>query len=256
MTGDVFVEDLRAGTRTRLTTGSQNWYPLWTPDSRALVLASLREGALGIWRVPVDGAGDAVRVSTGGSTGGVLPQLITPDGRTLLYRVETRATNTDVYAAPLDAPGSERAILNTPAGELAPDISRDQRWLVYASDESGRSEVYVTAWPGLGARRQLSSGGGEEPRWNPRGGELFYRNGDALIAVTLEQRDGMPAAVRRDTLFRGPYSRQPRWPQYDVSADGQRFLMVRERERKEPIVVITNWLQGALEQMRSGTVTP
>jgi hypothetical protein len=160
-----------------------------------------------------------------------------------------------VYAAPLDATSSERAILNTSAGELAPDISRDQRWLVYASDESGRSEVYVTAWPGLGARRQLSSGGGEEPRWNPRGGELFYRNGDALIAVTLEQRDGMPSAVRRDTLFRGPYSRQPRWPQYDVSADGQRFLMVRERERKEPVVVITNWLQGALEQMRTGAAT-
>jgi len=71
--------------------------------------------------------------------------------------------------------------------------------------------------------------------------------------VTLEQRDGLPAAVRRDTLFRGPYRREIRWPQYDVSSDGERFLMVREGAQQEPVVVVTNWLAGALAKMKAGS---
>jgi Tol biopolymer transport system component len=259
--GDLFVDDLRAGTRTRLTTQNQDFYPLWSRDGRELIFASLRSSALrpaaiGTFRTSVDGTGEPVAVRVGEQTIDGHPQSFTPDGRTLLYRVSRPGTGADLYAASMDGGGEVRPLITGRADEFSPEVSPDQRWLAYTSLESGTNEVYVTAWPGLGARRQLSSGGGEEPRWNPRGGELFYRTGDAFVAVTLDERDGLPAVVRRDTLFRGPYRRGMRWPQYDVSADGQRFLMVREGGQKEPVVVVTNWLAGALAKMKSGGGAP
>jgi eukaryotic-like serine/threonine-protein kinase len=259
--GNLFVDDLRAGTRTRLTTQNQDFYPLWSRDGRELFFASLRSSAnrpaaIGTFRTSVDGTSEPVAVQVGEQTIDGHPQSFTPDGRTLLYRVSRPETGADLYAASMDGAEELRSLLTGRADELSPEVSPDQRWLAYTSLESGTNEVYVTAWPGLGARRQLSSGGGEEPRWNPRGGELFYRTGDAFVAVTFEERDGLPAVVRRDTLFRGPYRRNVRWPQYDVSADGQRFLMVREGAQKEPVVVVTNWLAGALAKMKSGGGAP
>ena len=249
--GAVHVDDLRAGTRTRISSDAMDLYPLWSQDGKELFFASLRAGPIGVWRTRVDRLGTDTAWTIKGTAARGHTAAIAPDGRTLLYRV-TGTNGLDVYAAPIDGSEDGRPILNSPYDEMAPDISRDQRWLAYVSTESGRDEVYVTAWPGLGARRQISSGGGDEPRWNPKGGELFYRNGDALIAVRLEERDGLPAAVRRDTLFQGAYRSQVRWAQYDVSADGQRFLMIREGARKDPVVVITNWLAGAIETLERG----
>ncbi len=254
--GNLFVDDLRAGTRTRLTTENQDLYPLWSRDGSALVFASQRGGRLGSYRTSADGTSEPVPLQVGKQTIDGHPQSVTPDGRTLLYRLNRTGSGADLFAASMDGAGEARPLLTGNADELSPEVSPDQRWLVYTSLESGRHEVYVTAWPGLGARRQLSSGGGEEPRWNPRGGELFYRTGDAFVSVTLEERDGLPSAARRDTLFRGSYRSEERWPQYDVSADGQRFLMVREGAQKEPVVVITNWLDGALAAMKRGSAAP
>ncbi len=254
--GDLWVHDLRTGTRTRLTSGSYDTGPVWTPDGRELYFQSPRRGGSGIWRLPIDGSGVPTEVVTRDSAEMAQAGTLTRDGRTLIYRLLKPETGRDLVAAPLDRPTEVRPLFTTQAEEVAPALSPDDRWLAWASTESGASEVYATTWPALGARVQLSSGGGGEPLWNPRGGELFYRSGNALVAVTLEENDGLPLAVRRDTLFRGPYLQADETPQYDVSADGERFLMVRAEPRAEPLVVITNWLQGALEQMRSGTVTP
>ncbi|MGI8844046.1 MAG: TolB family protein [Gemmatimonadaceae bacterium] len=232
VSGALFVHNLRTGTRTRLSAGTQDLYPLWSPNGREIFHATVRDEAMRVARTGVDGTGDQRDLTD--ATGPVLghPQAISPDGRTLLHRLNGSSTGYDIFAVPVVGSGASRPILATAADELSPDFSADQRWLAFTSTESGRTEVYVTAWPGLGARRQISSGGGEEPRWNPRGGELFYRTGNAMVAVRLEEREGLPFAVRRDTLFQAPYRRNARWQQYDVSADGQRFLMVREGARK------------------------
>ena len=251
--GNIFVDDLRALTRTRLTNENQDLYPLWATDGRAILFASLRQGAIGTFQMTADGSSEPVGFRVGAQAINGHPQSLTRDGHTLLYRVTKPGTGADLYAADIKGGDGVRPLLTGRSDELSPEVSPDQRWLVYTSAESGTNEVYVTAWPGLGARRQISADGGAEPRWNPRGGELFYRTGNAFVAVTLEQRDGLPAAVRRDTLFRGPYRREIRWPQYDVSSDGERFLVVREGAQQEPVVVVTNWLAGALAKMKAGS---
>jgi hypothetical protein len=140
-------------------------------------------------------------------------------------------------------------VLVTPDNEGSPTISADGRWMAYISDASGINEVYITPWPDVGRRAQISSGGGTEPQWNPRGGELFYRTGDALVAAALTERDGLLVPTRRDTLFTGSYHQFSRWPEYDVSADGHRFLMLKRGTAREELVVITNWVARAIAQL-------
>ena len=251
--GGLWVEELRTGTRTRLSSGSWDSKPVWTPDGRALYFASPRPGAAGIWRIPADGSGDPTPVATRDTADLAQFGTFTSDGRTLLYRLLEPETGRDIVAAPLDRPRDVRPLFTTQTEETGPAFSPDDRWLAWESTESGRNEVYVTAWPALGARVQISSGGGGEPAWNPRGGELFYRTGNALVSVTLDERGVLPRVVRRDTLFTGPYRGEDEMRQYDVSADGERFLMVRGETRPQPLVVITNWLAGAMERMRGAS---
>ena len=131
----------------------------------------------------------------------------------------------------------------------APQISPDGRWLVYASEESGRREIYVQPFPGPGGKWQISTEGGTEPVWNRNGRELFYRSGDKMMAVDISTQPSFAAGKPRK-LFEGHYLPNPislARPNYDVSADGQRFLMVKpiEQEQAAPtqINVVLNWTE-------------
>jgi len=168
-------------------------------------------------------------------------------------RTNTAESGFNIGAMELKPNGEFRSVLGTSENEGAPTFSPDGRWMAYTSDVSGTNEVYVTPWPDVGRRAQLSSGGGQEPRWNPAGGELFYRTGDALVAVRLAERDGLLTPVRRDTLFTGPFYQQLRWPQYDVSRDGSRFLMIRRGNARQELVVITGWAEQAVRKLAEGS---
>ena len=249
ITGDIWIHDTRSGTSTRLTNGSQNLYPIWTPDGSRLVFTSRRAGLAGLWTQRVDGGGDAEQIQPGADSALRFPHAITPDGRTLLFRTNTATNGMDIVAIPLDGSGGPTDVLVTPDNEGSPTISPNGRWMAYISDASGVNEVYITPWPDVGRRAQVSSGGGTEPQWNPQGGELFYRTGDALVAAALTERNGLLVPTKRDTLFTGSYFQQPRWPEYDVSADGQRFLMLKRGTAREELVVITNWVDRAIAQI-------
>jgi Tol biopolymer transport system component/tRNA A-37 threonylcarbamoyl transferase component Bud32 len=253
--GDIWIRDTRTGTQTRLTNGSENFYPVWTPDGRRIVFSSRRAGLAGLWWQPVDGGGDAESLQPGSETDLRFPHDISVDGRTLLFRTNTAENGFDIGEMELRPGGESRPVLATPENEGSPVLSPDGRWMAYVSDASGINEVYVTPWPGVGRRAQLSSGGGQEPQWNPKGGELFYRTGEAMVAVRLTERDGLLAPTRRDTLFTGPYFQQPRWPEYDVSNDGSRFLMIRRGSARQEIVVITGWAAQAVRQLTEGGTT-
>ncbi|TFG48953.1 MAG: serine/threonine-protein kinase, partial [Gemmatimonadales bacterium] len=250
--GDLWIRDTRNGTQSRLTNGTENLYPLWTPDGRRIVFTSRRAGLAGIWWQPVDGGGDAESLQPGSEADLRFPHDITADGRTLLFRTNTADHGFDIGAMELKPDGAARQVLATPENEGSPVLSPDNRWMAYVSDASGINEVYVTPWPDVGRRAQLSTGGGQEPQWNPRGGELFYRTGEALVAVRLAERDGLLAPTVRDTLFTGPYYQQPRWPQYDVSSDGNRFLMIRRGSARQEVVVITEWAAHVVRQLTEG----
>jgi hypothetical protein len=139
----------------------------------------------------------------------------------------------------------------TPFQEQAPAFSPDGHWLAYSSDETGRAEIYVTAYPGPGGRIAISSLGGRSPRWSSNGRELFYRNGRQMMSVAVEPGPKFSVGTPR-VLFEGGYVEELENTgahNYDVAGDGQRFLMIapaegEATERARPkIVVVQNWLE-------------
>ncbi len=136
--------------------------------------------------------------------------------------------------------------------ETAPKFSPDGKWLAYCSDESGRWEIYVQPYPSPGGKWEISTDGGQEPVWNPRGGELFYHSGSKLMAVDIETESGFSADKPR-MLFEGPYlPTVVTSPYYDVSPDGQWFLMLKpiESQAAAPteINIVLNWFEELKQQ--------
>jgi hypothetical protein len=137
---------------------------------------------------------------------------------------------------------------------MVPPAPRDGRWLAYVSDESGRFEVYVTAFPSLQGRWQISTEGGGEVRWAPNGRELFWRTYDQLLAASVNTQAGFSASKPK-VLFGDYMVGPPGIPAYDVAPDGQRFLMLQAAERapeKTEMHVIVNWSARLASSSGSG----
>jgi serine/threonine-protein kinase len=142
-----------------------------------------------------------------------------------------------------------------PTYEAAPRFSPDGHWIAYASNESGRFEIYVRPYPGPGGKWQISTEGGTEPVWNPKGHEVFYRNGQEMMAADYIAQPTFSAGKPK-VLFEGPYVPTPRSiPDYDVSPDGQRFLMIKAPEQAQapvPINVVLNWSEELKQKAPAG----
>jgi Tol biopolymer transport system component len=143
-----------------------------------------------------------------------------------------------------------------PATQSAARFSPDGRWLAYTSFESGRAEIYVQPFPGPGGKWQISTEGGTEPAWNPNGRELFYRQGERMMAVDIVTQPAFSAGRPR-LLFEGLYLPSAgNLAAYDVSQDGQRFLMVEESQQEQPptqINVVLNWFEELERLVPTGT---
>jgi serine/threonine-protein kinase len=148
--------------------------------------------------------------------------------------------------------------LRTPFNEAAPQFSPDGNWLAYVSDESGRKEIYVQPYPGPGGKWQISTEGGVEPLWNRNGRELFYRSGKKMMAVEIAIKPSFSAGTPK-RLFEGQYQSLPTvsTPNYDVSSDGQRFLMLKPSEQAQSamlqINVVENWFEELKRRAPAGT---
>jgi serine/threonine-protein kinase len=241
---DVWIYQFARGTLSRLTFNENDAEtPVWTPDGKFVTFAATRGNPVRqILRKPADGsAGEEVLAGSdrhlhlgGWSPGGdALVAMATDTGHMWLLRP------TDKQAL--------RPFLQTPYQTRAGTISPDGRWLAYASNDSNRFDVYVQAFPGLGARYQISTDGGAEPVWSKNGRELFYRNGDTMMAVTIRTDGGRFDAGTPAALFEGHFavsnvSGADAW--YDVSPDGQRFLMLRPEDSQSAasIVMVQDWM--------------
>ena len=140
-----------------------------------------------------------------------------------------------------------RLFLQTPFQIQAATISPDGRWLAYAANDTNRNEIYVQAFPGPGGKVQISTDGGAEPMWAKNGRELFYRNGDKMMAVAIEAKGDALDAGTPKLLFEGRFavSNVPGGDaSYDVSPDGQRFLMLKPEETQSTatIVMVQDWM--------------
>jgi serine/threonine-protein kinase len=243
--GQIWLYDLARETSTRLTfEGASNVFPVWTPDGKRIAFASIKEGPLNIYWQRADGSGGLERLTTSDHV--QFPLSWSPDGQLLAFTDFSPTTAADIWVL---RTGDRKAqpFLQTPAREGAPQFSPDGRWLAYSSDESGRREVYAQPYPGPGGKYLISTEGGGEPVWNRNGRELFYRSGDKMMSVEITTQPSFTAGKPK-LLFERPYDLSGgTFPNYDVSPDGQRFLMVKpvEPEQAGPtqINVVLNWTE-------------
>ena len=142
-----------------------------------------------------------------------------------------------------------RLLLKEPYDESQPLISPNGRWLAYNSNESGQRQIYVRSYHEVdsGGRWQVSTSGGHSPLWSRDGRELFYRSGSKIMAVDVDTKSGFSAGKPR-MLFEGPYlPTSGSLPYYDVSPDGQRFLMLKPVESQTSVPtqinVVLNWFE-------------
>ena len=174
----------------------------------------------------------------------MLEGVVTPDGKTLVYRVDRPPPALrDIMAIQIGGAKRPVAILATEFDELTPRVSPDGTWMAYLSTESGRDEVYVRSFPNGGGRTLVSTDGGREPLWSRDGKLIFYRRDEVIFRATMAL--GSEALVtRRDTVVKGTYATTRFHPQYDVAPDG-RLLVLESVERGMSATIVLNW-GGAL----------
>jgi len=248
---DVWLYDIGRQTWSRVTSAGNSGFPLWTRDGRRLVYVSDRAGRENIYSKTLDGSAGEERLLA--SERSTFPFSWAADG-TLAFVLVHPQTLQDIWMLPPAGTGSPRPFLETPFGEGAPAFSPDGRWVAYVSNESGRNEIYVRPYPGPGEKLTISTEGGSEPIWSRTGRELFYRNGDAMMSVGISAGPPLEVGSPR-RLFERPYeSTLALWPDYDVTPDGQRFLMVRTLEQHESppqINVVVNWFSELQQRVPS-----
>ena len=172
-----------------------------------------------------------------------------PDGETLVIEVVNPTTLEDIWILPRE--GEPSPWLATPFRERRPELSPDGRWLIYLSDESGRTEVYLQPYPGPGQRVKVSTAGGLEPSWSRDGHEIFYRGRGDLFAVSFDAATEPPVGRPSRLIDGGPYRASGGTSRYyDVSPDGGHFAMLPLGIRSlRELRVVLNWFEELKERV-------
>jgi eukaryotic-like serine/threonine-protein kinase len=203
------------------------------------------------WRL-ADGSGEEERLTTTPTL--QTPSSISADGRLLLFTDVDPNSGQDLWVMNLDMPRQPaRSVVKTQFLEYIAKFSPDGQWIAYASNESGRTEIYVSPFPGPGGRIAISTGGGTDLHWSKDGRELFYRDGDKMMAVTFTPGSSVVASSPR-TLFEGRFTVSDTGSGgFDVSPDG-RFLMVQPTVAEQPATefnIILGWFNDVNARVRA-----
>jgi Tol biopolymer transport system component len=237
---DIWTYDLQHDSAKRLTFDpAADSVPIWSPDAGRLVFASNRLNSFNnLYMKNSDGAQAEKSVVYGGVD--KFPNDWSRDGKYILY-----TQNTDLWLLTLPELKSS-LFLKAPSVVRNGQFSPDGKWVAYASNETGKWEIYVTSFPELRGKWQVSAGGGEQPRWRADGKELFYLSSDGKMMAAPVTTGAKFDAGTPVTLFQAT----PRQPipiydlfVYDVSRDGQRFLIISEVKQVEnaPMSIVLNW---------------
>jgi len=200
--GQMWIYDLERGGRTHLAPSALNGMPVWHPDGEWITFSLWRGGASGLYRQRVDRSGEMEPLLT--SEHPLWPLSFSPDGRLLAYYEVNPDTGRDIWVLPMEGDRTPIPFLVTESNERSPVFSPNGRWIAYASNESGRDEVYVRPYPpGTGGQILISTDGGREPVWARDGRELFYRSGNRLMAVPveIESAENPVSCSRGDSLL-------------------------------------------------------
>jgi len=243
---DIWIYDVEGGAKRRLTTEGHNLAPVWTSEGTSLTFSS-------------NGSVAKMRASGTGTREILLPRdqnrypcSWSPDGRDLLFE-ESGAAGYSLWRSTPSSPNALPMLLIRPTIGECGLLSPNGRWVAYVSSESGRAEVYVDSYPSLAEKLAVSTGGGHRPQWSRDGRELFYRQGDALMAVSVDTRASFRVGKPR-RLFAGAYRGESQEPAFDVSPDSQRFLMIKSDEAAtlRQINAVLNWFEELKQKVSPG----
>jgi serine/threonine-protein kinase len=248
---DCYLYDFASGVLSNITNDGLSHWPLWSPDGKFVGYRSGVMGRYRLWQVPADRSAPPEQVPATGVSQSA--ESYSPDGRAIAYTAAALGAPSKINVVLLQGDRTPRPLDNTKYAQGAAKFSPDGRWLAYCSNESGKPQVYVQAYPGPGAKVQVSNDGGTDPVWRRSGGELFYRNGDSMIAVAISTNPTFSAG-RPQELWKGHYSHGMSSScglpgltssNYDVTADGKRFLMIKDDDQdsatSKQSVVVLGW---------------
>jgi serine/threonine protein kinase len=251
-TPDVWIKDLQRGTESRVTsdpltdTGAQ-----WAPGGDQIAFRSNRDsGNVQLFRARPDSGAAAELIWSASAEGGSVTNFVatdwTTDGQFIVYHLSTSGTAYDLWALSLREKKSV-PVARGPQNELQGVVSPDGRWMAYASDESGRYEIYVQAFPDPsgGQKFTVSTGGGIQPQWRRDGRELFYLGSDGTLTAVAVRTGPSFSAGAVTPLFKTtlPTAISGYRMDYVPAADGSRFAMKVPVEGSRPpsITVVMNW---------------
>ena len=256
---DFYVYDFDRAVMTKMTNDGVSHAPIWTPDGKHIAYRSWIGGKMTLWWMPADRSAPPERLLTK-LEGWQQAGSFSPDGKNLMFDQLGVERRPGVWVLPMEGDREPHPFAATEFPEGAGKFSPNGKWVVYCSMESGKAEIYVQPWPGPGPKIQISSEGGMDPVWRPGGKEIFYRSGTKMMAVAVSTQLSFQAG-RPQLLWEGDYMFGPSsgcgikgttTTSYDVSPDGQRFLMISETDQQmyaTKIVVVLNWVEELKRKM-------
>jgi serine/threonine-protein kinase len=244
---DIWVFNRARSTLTKITSEGINQRPEWTADGKRLLFVSERAGQAAFYTQPADGSGPAELLYKP-VEGDPFEAVLSADSHWLVYRTGPGGKPArSIFAVELGN-GTDRKSIPMATGTAyiqMPRLSPDGHWLAYQSNETGPMEIYVRPFPNAGGKIQVSSSGGTEPLWSHSGRQLFYRKGNDVIGVNVTTGAtfgiGDPKVV-----VKGDFLVNPSHQNYDVSPDGQEFLMLRRAGDEVQNIVVVNWLREVM----------
>ena len=248
---DCYIYDFTSGVLSNITTDGLSHWPLWSPDGKTIGYRSGPMGHMRLWQVPADRSHAPTQLQADGFTQNA--ESYSPDGRALAYTAADPGSPSKIVVVPLQGENKPRSLDDNKYAEGSPKFSPDGHWLAYCSNESSKPQVYVQAFPGPGPKAQVSNDGGTDPVWRRDGRELFYRNGDSMMAVPVSTTSGFSTG-RPQQLWKGRYSHGMSSScgppglsssNYDVTVDGKQFLMIKDDDQdsatSRQIIVVLDW---------------
>jgi hypothetical protein len=245
----LWLHDLSRDARTPLTPGRLPGmgFPIWQQDGRRVVYRLFDE----LWWVDAAGSGRAERVP--GSQPGDIPTALSSDGDTLVLLRTNAGTGGDVFALSLKGAWPARPLVQSPGYDGGADFSPDGRWLVYASTDSGPSQIYLAPYPAMDRKWPLSTRGGTQARWSRNGREVFYRDGKRMMSVDVDVSGSAVKLSSPRQLFEQEFTTGAyvTTANYDVTPDGA-FVMLRAESGVPRITVVLKWF----EELRRRVAAP
>jgi len=230
-----------------LTSDGTAVYPIWSRDGARVFFGLSLTGPYKLFSIAADGSGGPARVVADGFPFNRYPGAWTPDGHGLVFYEMPG----DIKLLSLDDTEKITPLVGTRFGERMPDLSPDGRWLAYVSDETGRNEVYVRAFPALGDKRRLSADGGVQPAWSPDGQKLIYLgrpSPDSPVVKVIELNAAPGPRLTMGPphpLFETREGSSLSMRAYDLTADAKRFVFVHpidaEPTAPREIFLVQNW---------------